>query len=170
MSFNSDRIDKMKLNFAKEMKDKALAIEQDLIAKKGKLSIADKVRLSGLFEKTGEAFFEIGDSKASTIGFSYYKKAEQYAPYSSTKEGIGKRLEKRINAQENYYSAGSKVNGILSIASLLASLFFVSAGITGYSILNLESNNFQTIGLCFFACGLIFALVYLRCKDKKKKK
>jgi hypothetical protein len=53
---------------------------------------------------------------------------------------------------------------ILSIASLLIALSFVSLSLTGNVIAGLEQNNSRWIGLCFFVCGLIFSFLYLRKK------
>ena len=75
-------------------------------------------------------------------------------------------LEKKANdfPSENFY-------GILAISVLLIGLFFVSADFTGYVVANPLTNDMQWIGLCFFACGLVFTFLTIRkkhfCKNKK---
>jgi hypothetical protein len=159
-------MDKIKLNFANEIKDKALREEETLKAK-GKLSIADKSRLSRLFEKAGEAFLDLENEKIAKIGFTYYHKAEEYAPYSSVREDIGKRLGKRIKKPEEYSPIERKVLPVIAIGSLLVSLFFVSSSLTGNAIAELNQDNSRWVGICFFICGLIFSFVYLRNKKKR---
>ncbi len=58
--------------------------------------------------------------------------------------------------------------GILSIASLVTSLFFISINITGYTIRVLSENSFL-IGVFSFTLGLIFAFFYFKEKRKVKK-
>jgi hypothetical protein len=57
--------------------------------------------------------------------------------------------------------------GILSIASLAAALFSISFNLTGNAIGDIESSSFKWMGLCFFACGLVFALFFSKNKNKK---
>jgi len=54
---------------------------------------------------------------------------------------------------------------MISMASLLSALFFVSFSLTGYAVLGIAENNSRWIGLCLFACGLISAFFYF--KNKK---
>lgn len=51
---------------------------------------------------------------------------------------------------------------ILSIASLLAALGFVSLSLTGNAIGGLPQENSKWVGLCFFICGLVFSFIYLK--------
>jgi hypothetical protein len=56
------------------------------------------------------------------------------------------------------------VYGVMAIATLLASLFFVSSDFTGFVISNPITNDMQWIGLCFFICGLVFSLLAVKAK------
>jgi hypothetical protein len=77
-------------------------------------------------------------------------------------------LEKKIAYEDKSISKSRKRLGaaFLSIASLAAALFSVSFGFTGNAIGNIESGNFKWIGMCFFACGLVFLFAYLNAKKK----
>lgn len=55
---------------------------------------------------------------------------------------------------------------ILSVASLLGALFFVSANVTGYAVLGVNAVNSRIWGICFFICGLMFTFLYLKSKNK----
>lgn len=136
-------------------------------------------------EEIGEMYEEAGELRAKAKDFvaaeEDYIQAKRYGfPYD---EGRKKSIDKKINQllldkrnrvflermkEKQFW--GSRVNAVISIAILSVSLFFVSAGITGFAVLGLAENNLRNIGICFFACGLIMAFVYLKCKDKKKKK
>jgi len=60
-----------------------------------------------------------------------------------------------------------QIPAIISISTLLASLIFVSSSITGNAIAGIPANNLRWVGLCFFACGLVFAFILLKKKNKK---
>ncbi|MEK6913523.1 MAG: hypothetical protein AABW47_02525 [Nanoarchaeota archaeon] len=64
-------------------------------------------------------------------------------------------------------SLESKFSAVISIFTLLVSLFFVTSTITGNVVAGLDENASRIIGICFFACGLIFAFVYFKNKNKK---
>ncbi len=72
-----------------------------------------------------------------------------------------RRLESRVGGRHSGFA-------ILSALSLLGALFFVSVNLTGNSIGAVNQNNSSWIGFCFFACGLILALVHFNRKEKKK--
>jgi hypothetical protein len=174
-------VDKTKLNYAKELKEEVEAEERRLIDK-GSPSIGEKSRLSRQFEKLGEAFLDLGDDKALKIAKSYYGKAQNYAPYQNLQESIQSRYKRKIGEpEESIHKSIERIanesanriknlSAVVSIIALSISLFFVTSNLTGFSILNVSSNNSRWIGLCFLACGLIFALIYLRGNNKNKKR
>jgi hypothetical protein len=170
---------KIKYNFAMSTKEEALAKEKELL-KKEKLSESDKQLLSRLFEKAGDSYEDLKEKRISSGKRDLYQRAEKYAPYSSTKERIRKKLgeheesipksiERITNESEKKIKdLKSKLYSILSIGFLASALFFVSSSLTGNVIARLNYNNSRFIGICFFACGLIFAFLYSRCRMKKK--
>lgn len=58
---------------------------------------------------------------------------------------------------------------ILAIISLVGALFFVSFNITGNAIGELSYDNVSLIGTGLFILGLVFAFVFFKGKEKKKK-
>jgi len=101
----------------------------------------------------------------------YTKEKKENLP-NQIKNSLGKVAEEVIKAEKFMgleKLLGHKKNftfAILSVISLVFALFFVSSNITGYSILNINYNNLQWIGLCLFICGLTFAFLYFRKKGK----
>jgi hypothetical protein len=144
------------------------------------------------FLKVAKAFEKKGDSSAnSEIKSDYYRKAGDYyknalktddanrlynlamdsSKYPSTRrtiEGLLKNLKKP--SYNEILNPSLKTEAILSILSLLVSLFFVASNLTGNTIAELSQNNLRFVGTCFFACGLIFAFIYLRSRSKVKSK
>jgi hypothetical protein len=168
-------MDKAKYDYAKEIKQKAYSKEEDLI-EKGPLSAASKRNLSMLFEQAGDAFLSLGDERISKAVSSLYRKAEEYAPYTDVKKRIEKKIEK-IETIDNSGLPGlekiiqnKRLSAFLSIGFLISALFFVSSSLTGNVIAGLDVNNSRFVGICLFACGLIFAFVYSKCKTRNKKK
>jgi len=53
-----------------------------------------------------------------------------------------------------------KLSGIAVIVTFVASLFFASSNLTGYSISNLEQNSSNCIGVILFAASLILLYFY----------
>jgi hypothetical protein len=88
-------------------------------------------------------------------------------------EEARKNLKNKIKETEDkmrleHFRSSSPIHkypfAVLSIASLLAALGFVSISLTGNIIAGLEQNNSRWIGLCLFVCGLVFSFLYLKKK------
>ncbi|MFA5071416.1 MAG: hypothetical protein WC511_03565 [Candidatus Pacearchaeota archaeon] len=75
---------------------------------------------------------------------------------------------KARNSSQESNGLEKKMWSIMAVLTLLASLFFVSSSLTGFAISNLTTNDLQWAGLCFFACGLVFAFLFLRKKYSSK--
>lgn len=87
--------------------------------------------------------------------------------------GFGTKSEKNKNKKKlfepGFWDRTLKPNtpwAILSIASFVFALFFVSANLTGYAISAFNSNDCRWLGFLFFACGLVFTFVFLNNKKK----
>lgn len=131
-------------------------------------------------ERIGKAYEEAGDTMKKAGEFSkaedYYVKAERLG-YTYNPEAL-KRMEEKIKdvrMRESFLrfskqSLRSRVMAFISMITLSISLFFVTAEITGFTIFNAEGSGLRYVGLCFFACGLIFAFLYLKCKNIQNKK
>jgi hypothetical protein len=79
-----------------------------------------------------------------------------------------KSIKEKREKENKGKNLGSRFYSILSIGFLASALFFVSSSLTGNVIAGLNYNNSRFVGICFFACGLIFAFLYSRCRMKKK--
>lgn len=102
--------------------------------------------------------------------------------YKLAKKAIGetseilKKIEEAESRQEFLKGISSRkpifkdVYAYLSIITLTFALFFISLNLTGYSIGNLTGENFVIIGIVSFILGLVFASIYFRKKETKKKK
>jgi hypothetical protein len=124
------------------------------------------------FEKAGDLYDRAGGVNAFKEAEKHYALALRYAEKinsTSDSKRIAGKLEELTGTRESIIKKRSPF-AFFSIISLLTSLFFVSSGITGFAVLGLAENNLRNIGVCFFACGLILAFVYLKCKTKTKKK
>lgn len=167
-------MDKSKFDYANELKDKAYSKEKELTEKS---SITEKRNLSTLFEQTGDAFLDLRDQRLSKVVLTFYEKAKEYTPYSEVKKRIGKKI---LNIEYPEHAPGlsnlekivrgKNVRAILSIGFLISALFFVSSSLTGNVIAGLVPNKSRFIGICLFACGLIFAFLYSKTKTKNKKR
>ncbi len=157
----------------------AYAKERNLFSNKGsKLSMGDQQTLSRLFEKAGESFIgaELSKEEQLSKAIGLYQKAYHYTQYPEVKKRIKHRLEileagkAQLPSSLEKIVQGKKVSAILSISFLAFALFFVSSTLTGNVIGGLNLNNSRLIGICLFACGLIFAFVYSKKKIGKKNK
>ncbi len=55
---------------------------------------------------------------------------------------------------------------IISIITLFGALVFSAFNLTGYAVSGITSDNFRIIGMCLFICGLVFAFIYLKGRNK----
>ena len=91
------------------------------------------------------------------------KDALKFAPKQDEDE-----IEKKLNELEKKKKGGglgSKLTfAIPAIICLVGALIFTSFNLTGYAIGGLAQNSSQWIGVCLFACGLIFTFFYFKIK------
>ncbi len=154
----------------------AYSKERDLTSNKGsKLSMGDQQTLSRLFEKAGESFIgaELSKEEQLSKAIGLYQKAYYYTQYPEVKKRIKHRIDILEAGKAQLSSSLEKkvqdknLSGILSISFLAFALLFVSSTFTGNVIGGLSTNNSRLVGICLFACGLIFTFIYLRRKTKK---
>jgi len=167
-----------KLDFAKDKEEAAYLKEQnELRSSNGKLSSADKLVLSRLFEKAAESYLRtelpIQNQAAKALGL--YQKAQSYSPYENVKERMEKIIIKlQVLKMSQPRSLEQRLKGnipaILSIAFLTSALFFTSSSLTGNVVLGFEENNLRFIGSGFFIAGLICAFIFLKRKTNNRKK
>jgi hypothetical protein len=86
-------------------------------------------------------------------------KSERERSFSELLSGLEKKAKDFPDATLSF----------MAIATLLASLFFVSSSLTGFAVSNFTTDDLQWAGICFFACGLVFAFLFLRKKYSVKK-
>lgn len=161
----------------------ALSLEKQARQK----SIASKYRhknvspyieeVSRLYEKAGDEWIKQAKLKEN---FRDIKNSLSYAVHDyilANKKAYTDEEKERIKKKINSVSlklGNQPITGLqkklsfatVSIISLISALFFVSFSLTGNSILGIVPNDSQWIGLCFFACGLIFAFFYFKKKNK----
>lgn len=79
-----------------------------------------------------------------------------------------KKKDRFVNFHLNWdnISRARYPKAILSIASFVFALFFISTNLTGYATSLVSVNDSKWLGFCFFACGLIFAFIFLNSKKR----
>jgi hypothetical protein len=153
-------IDKYRL--AKQKEEEAILKEKEFL-EGDSISPAKGRVLSILFERVGDYY---KSAEKSLEANKNYNKAKIYA---NSYENISERIKAKI---EDVTPASGlekllppkKLPAFLAIASLLASLVFVSSSLTGNVITQISQNDSRWMGLCFFLCGLVFSFIYLRKK------
>jgi hypothetical protein len=153
------------------------------------LSRYDKMKLVSVFSTARDYFDKAGDlnlySKFNTIVETYGQPVKE--ELKSSLRGNPSRIERKVRLTPKQQRALDESNrenelqrrllneaekgtwSFMTIATLLASLFFVSSSLTGFAVSNLATEDMQWAGLCFFACGLVFALLFLRKKYSAEK-
>lgn len=144
------------------------------------------------YELAGKYFFEAGDLARAKK--NYQKILHDYSDDERVKKRVNvnvhkidsllqnkpkKSLEGRVKDEgkkkkKKFFEPGFwdrvlKPNypwAILSIASFMFALFFISANLTGYATSVINVNDSKWMGFCFFACGLIFTYVFLNSKKR----
>ena len=130
-------------------------------------------------EEIGSMYEKAGDLRMRARDFinaeDNYVQAQRYGfPYDQERrEEISEKIN-RLRLERRSYNFFKGINSkslgkkfaVVSILTLTFALFFVTSNLTGFSILNISSGNSRWIGSCFFVCGLIFAFVYLKSKNK----
>jgi hypothetical protein len=145
----------------------AFSTARDYFDKAGDLSFYAK--FNGIVQIYNQPSKEVsGKSKSSSEKPSRIEKTVRSTPKQQRALSESKReksfsellsdLEKRASDFPN------TTWSIMAISTLLTSLFFVSSSLTGFAISNVSPDNTQWIGFCFFACGLVFALLLLKKK------
>jgi tetratricopeptide (TPR) repeat protein len=123
-----------------------------------------KRHISETFLKAAELFEKSGKLDYARHGF---EGALKYAPNkdyeAKAKQGLADIQKSKEGGLEK------QLLSIMSIATLLASLFFVSSDLTGFAISNISQDTSLWIGFCFFVCGLVFAFLFLKNKRKFSK-
>lgn len=118
------------------------------------------------FFRAGQIYQEIGSFEKAE---QCYDLAWKYAPYEDSRAQISEAINSLDKAKLQKRSGlEKKVFSIMAIVTLLTSLFFISADLTGHVISNPLTNDMKWVGLCFFICGLIFTLISIRGKHFSK--
>lgn len=94
----------------------------------------------------------------------------KYYGGSSFAEGVKKGIEELQKDMPRTRGKPSKLETleIISILSILISIFFMQSNFTGFAITNLTPKTSNTIGITLFAVGLIGAFYYFRKKGDKR--
>lgn len=128
------------------------------------------------YEVAGDAWQEAGDPEKARECYVFAKEwgGKEYSRLSKINEKLEKLKNVKPKEELSLFSRiikglESRLSAVISISALLISLFFVTSTITGNVIAKLDESTSRLIGICFFACGLIFAFVYLRSKKGKNK-
>ena len=115
-------------------------------------------QVSRLYEKAGDAWKEVRKLKNANQNYQ-----------EALKNAYSKMIEERINDKiqmlkptkkrglEKYFNFAN-----LTIASLLASLFFISSNFTGYVIGGQPQNSPKFVALGLFGLGLVFSFFYFK--------
>jgi len=152
---DSERISKI-IQEAIDLERTATALRRDR-----KKETAEEI--GAMYESAGDLRFRARDFINAEEN---YIQAQRYGfPYSPEKqEEINKKLNKL-----RFEKKMTLVNkfAIISTLTLVIAFFFVTSNLTGFSVLNLNYDNSRWFGSCFFVCGLIFAFIYLKGKNKK---
>jgi len=146
----------------------------------------DMKRKPGPGEKVGIIYESAGDKWVEAENFiraeGNYRNAEVYG-YTHDKESAD-RVKNKINKirfKRKYFSPSDPIDApkksklekrlfsVMSIVTLLTSLFFVSSNLTGFAVSNFTTGDLQWAVFCFFVCGLVFAFLFLRKKYSVKK-
>jgi hypothetical protein len=158
-------------------------IKSDLLQKAGEFETRalHLRRINASSEDIGLAYLDAGDlrKKAGDLRMARrdYLDARVYGfPYNTKVQNTIDRgiqeLDDELalsNFKESGRDLGSRLHAFLSIGFLLAALFFVTSSLTGNVVAGLVSNKSRLIGICFFACGLIFAFIYSKKKLETRK-
>jgi len=86
--------------------------------------------------------------------------------------GLGARVDdkkKKKLFEPGFFDRVFKPNtpfAILSAFSLMAALFFISVNLTGFASSTISINDSKWISFCLFACGLVFAFLFLNSKKR----
>jgi len=182
----ADKSDKNTLDYQKRESfiQEAIHLETraDSLRREGKNVTADDIGLmyidAGALRERAADYIHAKDDylKAKVYGFSHNSEVisvidkrirllDDQRNLSSFFKSIKEKREKENKGRKDLKS---KLYSILSISFLASALFFVSSSLTGNVIARLVPNNSRFIGVCFFACGLVFAFLYSRCRMKKK--
>jgi hypothetical protein len=133
-------------------------------------------------EKIGALYLEAARKRRDVGDYAYAEddliKAERFAfPYDEDKKKYIKQQIEEIHSMKAAKNLSRKIDehpkskylttfAVLSIASLLVALGFVSLSLTGNVVGGLDTINSRWVGLCFFICGLVFSFIYLRAKKR----
>jgi hypothetical protein len=162
---------------------KAKRLEREALHKRQSFSSGEEIGKK--YEEAGDNWTESGNfikaednyRNANIYGYAHDTKNEKRVQAKIDSLRLKKKLtlafpsikkstiEKMVEDEENRIKF---LPAVISIASLLFALFFISSNLTGFSVFNLTYNNSRWIGSCFFICGLIFTFIYLKIKTKKK--
>jgi hypothetical protein len=121
------------------------------------------------------------DALLNPTGESSEKKSKKAIKYKSSKERqepeaetwsvdnptiAARRLHNVMKKRGDLERRSRSSFAIISILTLLGAVFFVSFNLTGFAISGLALDNSRIIGMCLFVCGLVFAFIYLKGKNK----
>lgn len=157
------------LNSARENYESALRYapnkSYEQLAKQGMKSLEaeppkEKTKYHGYAQQRGE-----DDASDVDSAVSRWKSRNS----KNKKERSISELLSDLEKKANDFPSGNFL-GVISISTLLTGLFFVSADFTGYVVANPLTNDMQWVGLCFFACGLVFTFLAIRKKYFPKNK
>jgi len=111
------------------------------------------------YRHAGDMWTKAGNPKKAN---EMYKGAIKFAPSEKVKEKLDEKIRdlypKRRGLERNLFAA-------ISIITFLASLFFISANLTGNSIGILSGNNLSWLGVGLFLFGLI-SFVFFKTRKK----
>lgn len=127
-------------------------------------------RASG-YAYDGKIKERLRDKRTGNYDFS---KVKVQVPKMNSLESKTKTIPNLKNKKKKLFEPGFwdrtlKPNtpwAILSIASFLLALFFVSTNLTGYATSIASVSDSKWLGFCFFACGLVFTFVFLNSKKR----
>ncbi len=157
--------------------------EPDSIKKKNILEYAHQnykfaKKLAGFYEKPKiQEKIDNLDALINPFGKSLKKSSKKTFRYPSNRVEAetetwtsddpsiaARRLRNALKKSGNL--EGRSIYAILSVLVLLGAVFFVSFNLTGYAVSGLTPNNSRWIGMCLFVCGLVFAFIYLKQKNR----
>ncbi len=157
------------VNFPKDLENRELRayrIEESEVRKGDKSK-----KLSDVYTGIGKDCEERGFLEKA---ISNYKDARKFATSGRSVEEIEKKLSELEKKRKGTLKFLKKTRGgiekyflfaTLAIISLVGALIFTSFNLTGYAVGELTQNSSRWIGVCLFACGLIFSFFYF--KNKK---
>ena len=117
-------------------------------------------RVSKLYKIAGDAWVKAGNNGKAIHDYKFAMKNAYNKMYAN-------KIKDKIQGLSPLKKGIEKsfVFATLAIICLVGALFCVSFNLTGYSIGELTQENFRWVGVCLFACGLIFSFFYF--KNKK---